>query len=609
MLTTIFRSGKVAAGLSLIVLLPTSGVSGAEPPRIREIGSAAVATDKIAPCGWGSIYGEGLASKTVEAQAPFPDTLDGVVVRLNGQRTPLHFVSTSQINFQVPCTMPPGPATVSVSHAGGSTMAQTSVEQMAPSIFMYRASNTLLAAVQRHPDYKLIGLGQYDSVPARPGNILIVYGTGFSLPKTPTTGAPPGEAIPIPNVSASIDGNPVKVLGAATSPYLVGLEQVAIEVPQMTTGIKSLRIAQGGIESAAASLPVVEHDNYYTATVEPTDGKEVIFSGKITNPNGQDQWFKATNNNILTNIPGGKTDKLTLELIHNDYVPWKATVNSTSGQEYRVLPVLSDPELKVRFLENAQLQVGSIDPSTYLFTPDETKSFSLLDMIRYKGKFGGNYPIVEHWHPPGPIKAYIDPTGIAPEKMEAIREALRYWDTPTQKHFVEVNYDPTTRSGETGIRIKHGIRNFAQSIYTPDREDAMEISIDTRLSPYILYRNGAHEIGHTLLLPHTPAYFAEQDNLTKKAKEYVMHSSMSLERSATPQPILAQTVRIMRSGKPLDMRPHLLGIGEPSATPMTEGQAERLAEGTVKQYMSGTAQGFCDGYRVPLKARTSSYLY
>ena len=72
------------------------------------------------------------------------------------------------------------------------------------------------------------------TVPAKPGDVIILWGTGFG-PTTPA--APVGVQVPndklyaVNGVTVTIDNQPVQVFGTALSPGFAGLYQVAIQVP------------------------------------------------------------------------------------------------------------------------------------------------------------------------------------------------------------------------------------------------------------------------------------------------------------------------------------------------------------------------------------------
>jgi uncharacterized protein (TIGR03437 family) len=91
-------------------------------------------------------------------------------------------------------------------------------------------------------------------VPAKPGETIILWGTGFG-PTTPA--APVGNVVPaspayntstLPTVT--LNNSAVTVLGAALSPGAAALYQVDIQVPSsMANGDWPLQVSIGGVTS------------------------------------------------------------------------------------------------------------------------------------------------------------------------------------------------------------------------------------------------------------------------------------------------------------------------------------------------------------------------
>ena len=94
------------------------------------------------------------------------------------------------------------------------------------------------------------------TVPAKPGDVIILWGTGFG-PTTPA--APAGIQVPadqtystgaLPNVT--INNVQATVFGAALAPGFAGLYQVAIQVPSsLADGTWPLVATIGGVSSPA----------------------------------------------------------------------------------------------------------------------------------------------------------------------------------------------------------------------------------------------------------------------------------------------------------------------------------------------------------------------
>ncbi len=203
----------------------------------------------IAQNTWIEIYGTGLAPAATAAgitwsNAPdflsgkMPTTLSGVSVKVNGKPAYVYYVSPTQINVLTPLDTTTGSVPVTVT-TGGTTSTPFNVNMgaVAPS-FLLVGSTKYIAA--QHNDYSLLGPASmsvpgYTFTPAQPGEIVILYGTGFGLPSgglvdglSTQTGALPGQP------TFLIGGLPATVWYAGVvSP---GLYQFNVAVPQSVAG-------------------------------------------------------------------------------------------------------------------------------------------------------------------------------------------------------------------------------------------------------------------------------------------------------------------------------------------------------------------------------------
>jgi uncharacterized protein (TIGR03437 family) len=164
-----------------------------------------------------------------------PEQLDGVSVTVGGKLAFVYFVSPGQINVQAP-DVGTGPVPVTVSTPNGTSFAVTAnVVAQAPAFFLWPGSQ---AVATRNSDG---GLAVKDgtfagatTVAAKPGDVLILWGTGFG-PTAPPVAAGiqvPGDKVYNTSpVSIKIGTADAQVFGAALSPGFAGLYQVAIQVP------------------------------------------------------------------------------------------------------------------------------------------------------------------------------------------------------------------------------------------------------------------------------------------------------------------------------------------------------------------------------------------
>jgi uncharacterized protein (TIGR03437 family) len=186
-----------------------------------------------------TIQGTNLASTTDTwnksiVGGQLPTVLDGVTVNIEGFPAYISYISPTQINILVP-QIPIGAFPVSVSNngaAGASSAIQ--VSQYAPAFFTL---GTQAIATRQDYSYAVKNgtIAGLTTVPAKPGDILILWGTGFGVttPATLPGVVTPGDKVYSTStpVTVTINNVPATVYGAALAPGFAGLYQVAIQVP------------------------------------------------------------------------------------------------------------------------------------------------------------------------------------------------------------------------------------------------------------------------------------------------------------------------------------------------------------------------------------------
>ena len=213
----------------------------------------------VAPGSVISIFGSNLASAVVTGpDSPLAQTLSATVVQAAGRMLPLFFVSPGQINAELPADFAEGPATLTVSaHGLPDVHASFTVVRNAPGLFQ-QAVNGQSFAVALHED----GSAVTTDSPARRGELLTVYGTGFG----PTDHMRPvGFAVPQTPPYLLLDVAGVLV-GDAVLPAenaLAAPARVAVDAVQfrLTDGAPSatnapLRLSINGQQSNTVFLPV-----------------------------------------------------------------------------------------------------------------------------------------------------------------------------------------------------------------------------------------------------------------------------------------------------------------------------------------------------------------
>jgi uncharacterized protein (TIGR03437 family) len=238
------------------VTLNGTGVAaggGGPRPAINRGGivDAASFAATLARGGIGSIFGVDLAPGVDVASAtPLPQSLNGVRVLVNNQAAPLFFVSSTQINFQIPYEVPAsGQVNIVVERNGVvSTPEPAQVALNAPAMFTNPSNGEPI--VERYPNFDLITANN----PARSGDVLILFLTGIGdLTSRPASGsAAPSSplATAVSNPTVTVGSRNATVFFAGLAPGFVGLGQINIQLPQFSA-------VTAGPGQSAGTLPLV----------------------------------------------------------------------------------------------------------------------------------------------------------------------------------------------------------------------------------------------------------------------------------------------------------------------------------------------------------------
>lgn len=243
--------------MPVLLLAAAAVLAAADPgprpaaPSINPGGIVNAATNRAAPENFVSpgaiisIYGTGLASVTREVRADdidngfLPETLAGVAVFFGGVAAPLFYVSPLQINAQVPTVLQPGEWEVRVRVERLESRDRVVVRPYSPGLF----------GVARHAD----GTQVSRTAPARPGEFLLFFGTGFGLTRPPALSgalAPQAPTWMSSRVEArigglSLEGEDIYYWGLA--PGFAGLYQFNLRVPSgAASGDAEVRVGVAG---------------------------------------------------------------------------------------------------------------------------------------------------------------------------------------------------------------------------------------------------------------------------------------------------------------------------------------------------------------------------
>jgi uncharacterized protein (TIGR03437 family) len=259
----------VGPWLGIEVALPTppptpSGGAFLDPTGVVDTASSAPFTSGISPGEFVTLYnGVNLAgsSQCWTAGPPFPVTLGGVQVLVDGSPAPIYCVGPT-ITFIVPFEVSASPiASIQVVNSNASSNTVTAfVYKTTPGVFTIPSGGLGLAAAE-HGDYSLVTTAH----PALPGETVAVYlsGLGTVFPVNgvaPVDGGPAGPKGDnvVSNIEVDVAGfGSTSVSYAGLTPGEAGLYQINFQVPLTApAGSDALAIVGPGSYSSQALLPV-----------------------------------------------------------------------------------------------------------------------------------------------------------------------------------------------------------------------------------------------------------------------------------------------------------------------------------------------------------------
>ncbi len=268
--TDFSRTVAPLSGSGEIVVLSTSGftvlsqnyAASFAPPVISSVVNAANGTSPVAPGGLITVWGTGMSPVSVAtSQIPLPTALGQSCLSVNGTPVPLLFVSSTQINAQLPNNVI-GPSTISVHTPGGvSSSLHFTVQTTAPSVFLSGVAGPItgLATVLRAANYQLVT----PTNPIRPGDTLVIYLTGMGLTSPLVTAGLPAPTSPLAWASIgptiTLGGSQLQIQYAGLAPGEIGVYQINAVVPSSVTQGMSvpLVISQGSTGATTLNERVV----------------------------------------------------------------------------------------------------------------------------------------------------------------------------------------------------------------------------------------------------------------------------------------------------------------------------------------------------------------
>ena len=272
----VLKQASIITTALLISALPQTSWAQTSINHLGVVSAATFApgTQPLSAGGLVAIFGSNLAGQLALADSvPLSSQLAGVTVTMNGVAAPLDFVSTGQINAQIPYEVLPagtnGTINVVVNNNGSiSPPEPITINQFAPGVFTIPPGGGYsIAIIATNPSdsarYGLLAappgaIAGVNTTLARPGDALIVYATGLG-PVTPTVASGGLGYPPLHNTNTTptvLIGNvQATVPFSGLTPQFPGVYQLNIGVPQGPAGNSvPLQIQMGGITSPANAV-------------------------------------------------------------------------------------------------------------------------------------------------------------------------------------------------------------------------------------------------------------------------------------------------------------------------------------------------------------------
>jgi uncharacterized protein (TIGR03437 family) len=312
--TTSARSGTIGIMGQTFTVFQGAPAPPVQPgtPQISSGGIVNAASSRGGPLARGSfftIYGTDIGP-TVPSQAtsyPIPDTMGGVVVTISqgsvSRRAYLHFVSSTQVNGIIPSNSPLGDVQITVTFNGvvGVSSTATLVDT---SFGIFSAASGIGPGIIQNWNSPTDVVLNLPSIPAKPQQLGILWGTGLGPISIPDNSQPPVGDLPAP-VIVEVAGLTAQVIYHGRAPNFAGVDNLYFYLPQgvpegcsVPVRIKAgpswsntVRMAVRGGSGACVATP--------TSTLTTTGGKVGAIVLMRTELNGQFQANQAPVNATL----------------------------------------------------------------------------------------------------------------------------------------------------------------------------------------------------------------------------------------------------------------------------------------------------------------------
>jgi uncharacterized protein (TIGR03437 family) len=238
-----------------------AGAPVIEPGGVSPIYSSSTT---IEPGSWVWIFGSNFSqttrswnSATEIVNGKLPTSLDGVRVSIDNKPAYVYYISPGQINVQAPDDTTTGPVSVVVTNLAGTGNAVTvTLGSAGPSFFTYGDQYALgvipsSTGVYGPGLYDLLGpSGRYsfNTRPAKVGEVVSLYGTGFGATNPPT---PAGVVISPPYGQTSLVTVSIGGVSQTVNAYVTaaGEWQINATIPSVPSGDQPLQATVGVLQT------------------------------------------------------------------------------------------------------------------------------------------------------------------------------------------------------------------------------------------------------------------------------------------------------------------------------------------------------------------------
>ena len=214
------------------------------PQKVLNAAGFGPAGTPISPGEFIALVGTGLAKSNQAATPPYPNTLNGVSVSINGKAAPIYFVSAGQINCLVPYTTVGPTATIVVTNSGAASNSVTvPVAATSPGIFALDQSGSGPGAIL-HADFSVVNAAK----PAVSGETVLIFLTGMGTVNPTVADGTAGGSNPLSRTTAAqinvyVGGDPATVVYSGLAPGFPGLYQMNVTLPSAIAFAGNLPVA------------------------------------------------------------------------------------------------------------------------------------------------------------------------------------------------------------------------------------------------------------------------------------------------------------------------------------------------------------------------------